>query len=64
MITYEIESPPSGIKVGFNLLDDEDYTIPYITDKTQNPPAGYQPLSQAKRNMWNKDINGKEPNTD
>ena len=32
MITYDIELPPSGKKIGFNLLDDEDYTIPYITD--------------------------------
>ena len=30
--TYEIELPPSGQKIGFNLLDDEDFTIPYVTD--------------------------------
>ena len=28
MITYDIELPPSGKKIGFNLLDDEDFTIP------------------------------------
>ena len=31
MITYEIEPPPSVNKYGFNLLDYEDFTIPYIT---------------------------------
>ena len=35
MITYEIELSPSGKKVGFNLLDYEDFKIPYITDKYQ-----------------------------
>ena len=28
IITYEIELPPSGKKIGFNLLDDEDFTVP------------------------------------
>ena len=28
MITYGIELPPSGKKVGFNLMDDEDFTMP------------------------------------
>ena len=28
IITYDIELPPSGKKIGFNLLDDEDFTIP------------------------------------
>ena len=27
IITYDIELPPSGKKVGINLLDDEDFTI-------------------------------------
>ena len=31
IITYDIELPPSGKKIGFNLLYDEDFTIPYIT---------------------------------
>ena len=52
IITYEIELPPSGKKIGFNLLDDEDFTIPYITDTIPNSPAGHQLPSQAKRNMW------------
>ena len=36
IITYVIELPPSGKKIGFNLLDDEDFTIPYITDTIPN----------------------------
>ena len=36
IITYDIELPPSGKKIGFNLLDDKDFTIPYITDTTQS----------------------------
>ena len=40
IVTYDIELPPSGKKVGFNLLDDENFTIPYITDTIPNMPAG------------------------
>ena len=36
IIIYKIELPPSGKKVGINLLDDEDFTIPYITDTIPN----------------------------
>ena len=36
MITYEIELPSAGKKIGFNLLDDNDFTIPYVTDTIQN----------------------------
>ena len=41
IITYDIELPPSGKKNCFNLLDDEDFTIPYITDTIPNSPAGH-----------------------
>ena len=41
-VTYQIELPPYVNKVGFNLLDDEDFKIPYITDKIKNSPAGHQ----------------------
>ena len=37
-ITYYIEFPPSGKKIGLNLLDDEDFTIPYIPDTIPNSP--------------------------
>ena len=40
IITYEIELPLYGNKVGFNLLDDEDFKIPYITDTILNSPVG------------------------
>ena len=52
IISYDIELPPSGKKIGFSLLYDEDFTIPYITGTIQNYPAGHQLPSQAKRNMW------------
>ena len=61
IITYEIELPPSGKKVGFNLLDDEE--IPHITDTTPNSPDGNQLKSQAKRKVWIIFINGEEPIT-
>ena len=38
IITYDIELPTFGNKVGFILLDDEDFTIPYITDTIPNSP--------------------------
>ena len=60
IITYEIELPPSGKKIGANLLDDKDFTITYITDAIPNLPAGHQLPSQAKRNMWFLAINGEE----
>ena len=61
IITYDIELPPSGKKIGSNLLDDEDFTIPYITDTIPNSTAGHQLPSQAKRNVWIVAINGEEP---
>ena len=42
IITYEIDLSPSGKKVGFNLLDDEGFTIPYIIDTIPNSPASHQ----------------------
>ena len=58
IITYEIELPPSGKIVGFNLMDDEDFTILYITDKIPNLLAGHQLPPQAKQNVWIIAING------
>ena len=51
ILTYKIELPNSGNKVSFNLLDDEDFTTPYITDTIPNFPAGHQPPSQDKQNV-------------
>ena len=58
MITYDIELPTSGKKIGFSLLHDEDFIIPYITDTIPNSPAGHQLPSHAKINMWIVTING------
>ena len=63
IITYEIELPPSRKKFGFSFLDDEEFTIPYITDTIPNFPAGHQLPSQAKQNVWIVAINGEEPIT-
>ena len=60
IITYEIELPPSGKKIDFNLLDDEYFTIPYIADTIPNSPAGNQLPSQAKLNVWIVVINGED----
>ena len=61
IITYEIDLPPSGNKVGFNILNDEYFTTPYITDTTSNSPAGQIFSSEARKNVWIIDINGEEP---
>ena len=63
IITYEIELPPSIKKFGFNLMYDEYFTIPYITDTIPNSTAVNQPPTQAKRNVWIIAINGEEPIT-
>ena len=63
MITYEIELPPSGNKVGFNLLDDEYFKITYIINAIPNTPSSHQLPSQAKWNVWIIAINGEEPIT-
>ena len=60
ILTYEIEFPPYGKKVGFNLLENQDFTIPYITDKIPNSPSGHQPPTQTKQNAWIIAINGVE----
>ena len=52
IITHKIDFPPSGKKVVFNLLDGEEFTIPYINDTIQNSLDGDQLPSQSKRNLW------------
>ena len=64
IITYEIDLPPYGKKVCFNLLDYEDFTIPYIPDTIPNSPAGRQLPTQAKRKFWIIAIDGEDPVTD
>ena len=49
IIMYEIELPPSGKRIGFNLLDGEYFTIPYVTDTIPNSPAGHQIPKKSKK---------------
>ena len=58
ILTYKIELPPSGKKIGFNVLDDEDFKIPYVTDTIPNSPVGHQLPTQAKQSVWIIYING------
>ena len=57
MITCEIELSPSGNKIGFNLLDDEYFTIPSVIDKTPNSSARHKLPTQYLKNVWIIDIN-------
>ena len=63
ILAYEIELPSSGKKTGFNLIDDEYFTIPYVTDTIPNSPAGHKLPTQAKKNVWIVSINVEEPIT-
>ena len=49
ILTYEIELPPAGNKIRFNLLDYEDFTIPCVIDKITNETASNQIITQAKK---------------
>ena len=48
-ITYEIYLPTDGKKIGFNLLDDKDFTIHYVTDTIPNSSDGHQLPTQATK---------------
>ena len=63
ILTYEIELPPAGKKFGFNLLDDEYFTVPYVTDTTLNSPDGYKLTTQEKKKVWIIYINVESPIT-
>ena len=63
ILTYKTGLPPSRKKVGFNLLDDEYFKIPFITDTILNSLAGHQLPAQVKQNVWIISINGEEPIT-
>ena len=47
------------IPTGFNLLDDNDFTIQYIIDTITNLPSGHKLPTQDKKNVWIININGK-----
>ena len=58
ILAYEIDLPISGKNVGFNLLNDEHFTIPYDVDTIPNSPSSHQFTTKAKKNcgslpsMW------------
>ena len=60
ILTYEIELPIYGKKIGFNLLDDEDFTIPYVIDTIPKSPAGHQLPTHANKNVWIIATNGED----
>ena len=51
MFTCEIESSLYGKKIRFNLLDNDDFTIPHVADIIPNLPGGSQLPTQAKQNV-------------
>ena len=51
--------PHLMIPTGFNLLDDNDFTIQYIIDTITNLPSGHKLPTQDKKNVWIININGK-----
>ena len=63
ILTYEIELSHSVKKLGFNLMDGEYFTIPYVIDTTSDSPAGHKLPTQAKKHVWIIDINVEEPIT-
>ena len=54
---------PLEKKLVFILLDDDEFTIRYITDAIPNSPAGHQLLTQAKQNLGIIAINEEYPTT-
>ena len=60
-IKNEIELPPSGKKIGFNLLDGTDFTIPSFIDTIQNSPVYHKLPTQSKNSMCIIAINEEEP---
>ena len=58
IITYEIYLPPSGKENCLNLLDGEDFTIPYVADTIPNSPSSNQLTTQSRENVWVIAING------
>ena len=61
--SYEIELTPFVNKIGFNLLEDEEFTIPYVTDTIQNSLDVHQLPTKAEQNLRIMDINEEDPNT-
>ena len=57
-LLHMIDLPPDGKKIGFNLVDGDYFTIPYIIDVIPNSPDGHQLPTQAQKHFWFVIING------
>ena len=57
-IIYELELTPSENKIGFNMLDGNEFTTPYILDTVTNSPSVCKLPTQAKNNVLIVSING------
>ena len=64
IISYELDIPPSGIKIGLNLLDNNEFTIPYILDIVPNSPYVHQLSTQSKKYLFIVSIHGGEQLTE
>ena len=60
IITYVIELPPDGKKIGINLLDDAYFTTPYIIDTIQNSPASNELPTHSHKSICIININGED----
>ena len=60
ILTYEIELPPSGKKIGLYVLDDEYFIIPYVIDTIPNSPSSNHLQTWDKKDVWSVAINGEE----
>ena len=58
IVNYELEIPPQGKKFGINLMDDDDFNIPYIVELVPNYLAGHKLPDQAKNNFFIVEIYG------
>ena len=58
VLAYDIDLSTPGSKVGFNLMDYDEFIITNIIDTIANYPPGHQILTQAKKNVCIIAING------
>ena len=61
IITHKIELPPPVEEIGFNFMDDNEFTIPYIIDIFTNLLTSRQLLTHDKKNVLAVAVNGEEP---
>ena len=64
ILTYDIELTTSVNKIDFNLLNDENFTTPYINDTIKNSPTRNHVPTQAKTKVCIININGEYLITD